>query len=218
MIFFNMMVFGQTSEEVDQIEFFKELQIWNKKADKMSFSFWMPQSYWRITLKDNPSISEEIITSIETMFENYLVLCAADIIVSANPSSTNELFTYKDESTLRSELKFIDFAGDEHFPFSNDKVPSDIGTVLASLTPIFIQIFGEMGEGMHLYLFDNTDSNNQLLISKKKSGEFIVKHSNEEFKWTLPLVSLLPDKYCPTDNEKMKGNWKYCPIHGVELE
>ncbi|MFT5055885.1 MAG: hypothetical protein ACI80H_000591 [Pseudoalteromonas distincta] len=213
MIFCSMITFGQTNEEIDQVELTKEIQIWNKKDNKMSFAFWIPQSYWRIASKDNPEVLEENIALIETTFENYILLFAADISISANAT-----FTYKDDSTLRSELKIIDFKGNEHFPISNDLLPPYISAIMANITPMFSQTFGQMGEGMHFYLFNNTDSKNRVLISEKERGDFIVKHSNNEFKWTLPLVSMMPEKYCPSDNQKMKGNWKYCPIHGVKLD
>jgi len=33
----------------------------------------------------------------------------------------------------------------------------------------------------------------------------------------MPLACLMPDKYCPVDDLKMKGDWLFCPYHGVKL-
>jgi hypothetical protein len=205
--------FGQSNQEIDQMELVKELQIWIKKENKMSFSFWIPQSYWRIALKDNSAISNETISLIEETFRDYTMLCVTDMSISAKPT-----FIFKDEAVLRSEIRLIDFEGHEHLPIPNERLSSDIKAIMASITPVFIQMFGKMGEGMHFYLFKNTDSKNRRLINETEKGGFTVKHSNNEFKWTLPLVSMLPEKYCPIDQGIMKGNWKYCPIHGAELD
>ena len=83
---------------------------------------------------------------------------------------------------------------------------------------MFSQMLGKMGEGMHFYFFNIKDKDGKNIIDEYKKGKFSVLHSNKEFEYQLPLVTLLPSKKCPIDNAEMKGNWNYCPFHGVELK
>lgn len=54
-------------------------------------------------------------------------------------------------------------------------------------------------------------------IDVKKEGKFSMLMDKTEYKWRLPLSSLLPPRLCPIDDEKLNGAWKFCPTHGVEL-
>ena len=49
-------------------------------------------------------------------------------------------------------------------------------------------------------------------------GNFKVDIANESFVWKLPLVSLMEEKICPVDQQKMEGNWIFCPFHGEKLQ
>lgn len=79
-------------------------------------------------------------------------------------------------------------------------------------------MLGQMGDGMHFYLFKVQDENGNPTIDEYKEGSFTVKHSDKEFNYTLPLVALMPSKICTVDQAEMKGNWKYCPFHGNLLK
>ncbi|MET2986128.1 hypothetical protein [Aureibaculum conchae] len=203
--------YGQQKSKVNQIELISDIQIWDKDNDKMKLSFWIPSSYWRISLEGNSDISEEIIEKIESTFDDYMVLCLADIEVNGDN------LTYTSKSDLEKTATIIDKNKKSYTPLSDEVIPHETNEILKSIKPMFAQMFGQLGKGMHFFLFKVKYENNENIINEFKEGEFIVKHSGKEFKWTLPLPALLPNKYCPIDNEEMKGNWVFCPFHGEKL-
>lgn len=212
-LFFNSSSFGQIYSNINKEELISELQKWEYKGNDMSFSFWIPTSYWRLTLDGNTQIPQETIKLIESVFENYVFVCAADIQVNVNG-----IMTFTADSILRKTISIMDIEGKTYYPLPSAQISSDTKTIIEGIKPMFAQMLGQMGAGMHLYLFEIKDKKNNNIINEMEEGGFTINHSNHEFTWTLPLVSMLPPKYCPIDNEKMKGNWNFCPIHGEKLK
>ncbi|MEY2530331.1 MAG: hypothetical protein QOI96_416, partial [Verrucomicrobiota bacterium] len=62
------------------------------------------------------------------------------------------------------------------------------------------------------------NKNGSRLIDPMKPGSFTVKLNNEEFRWRLPLGSLLPAKLCPKCNDTFPGNYTFCPYDGTPLK
>jgi hypothetical protein len=80
------------------------------------------------------------------------------------------------------------------------------------------QMLGQFGEGMRIYLFKAKKINGQPVINIMTKNNFTLSWNSASLTWKLPLSSVLPPKFCSVDNEQMKGNWNYCPIHGVKLD
>ena len=210
--FIGLNLYSQKISKVDQTELIRELQKWNKTNDNMSFSFWIPNSYWRVVLSENKQVPKEFIDKIESVFKNYILLIVGDLKIELDGT-----MTYTEESFLRKSISITDKLGENHYPLSSNQITPDTNDFVNYIKPMFAQMLGQMGKGMHIYLFDIKNQKNENIINELETGEFIVKHSEKEFKWNLPLVSLLETKYCPIDKEEMKGNWNFCPIHGIKL-
>ena len=130
---------------------------------------------------------------------------------------TGGTMSYTDKFDLEKSTSLVDQNGKTHLPLSAKEIPSETLTTLKGMSPMFAKMLGKMGEGLHFFLFKVKDKKKKNIINEYQEGNFIVKHSNKEFKWSLPLPSLLPNKYCPIDNQEMKGNWTFCPFHGENL-
>ncbi|HLT81430.1 MAG TPA: hypothetical protein VKZ86_10395 [Cyclobacteriaceae bacterium] len=204
---------GQTETEVSLMDLMREIQQWNKRDNKMSMVWWIPTEYWRISLKDYGGISQETIEQVEILFEDYLVLWACDL--SVNPDGT---MNFASEEEIGKSITVLVGDSLEYFPLADDQIDAEVLTVAESMKPIFAQTLGQMGQGLHYYFFKVKDEDGKNLVQAKRKGEFKVSHSNAEFFWKLPLVTLMPPKFCPVDKEKMNGSWNYCPVHGKMLE
>ena len=211
--FVTSLTFGQFKDNVDQVEMITEIQKWEKDSSKMTLSFWIPNSYWRIALAGNPIGTEKTIKTIEDIFEDYVIVCAADILIDGTAAITST-----PDSILRNNIRVIDRKGKKYYALAEADLSSELALMLINIKPMFAKMFGQMGSGMYFYAFEVKDKKGNNLIDETKEGEFVVAHSNTIFKWRLPLVSLLENKICLEDNEEMKGNWKFCPFHGVELK
>lgn len=210
-ILFTLTAFSQ--KKVDQAELLKSLTIWKKESDKMSGTFWLPNSYWRIALEGNANVPKESIDLIENAFKDYLILCAIDLKIG---NGTNMTFKLKDE--IEKGLTVIDINKKKYRPLSENEISYDTKSFLSSISPMFAQMFGEMGKGMHFFVFKIKNDKGVNIFNEFEKGALIVNHSGNTFEWTLPLSALIDDKLCPVDETKMNGNWNFCPIHGKELK
>lgn len=193
-------------------DYIREIQMWHKDDNNMTLSFWIPQSYWKIALENSPQVPKELLEQIESAFENYVFVCALDLQINMDGT-----MTYTDELSLRKTITITDVSGKTHQPLQENQLNEDALTFSRTLKPMFAQMLGQMGAGMHLYFFEIKDAEKNNLINEYKKSNFSIEHSNKTFKYQLPLVTLLPSKKCPVDGAEMKGNWMYCPIHGTEL-
>ncbi len=211
-ILLSVSAFCQTTPKVDFTEFVKEVQKWNKEENHMSMTFWIPNAYWRMALADNPTIDEELVEHIESMFENYIFVCIADVEIGSYGT-----MNYSDEKVLRKSLSLVDSLGNKYLPLQDKQLDPEMVELLVGIRPMFAQMFGQLGEGMNFYLFEVKDKNGKNIIDENEVNTFTIKHSDKSFEYNLPIVSLMAPKACPVDGEEMKGNWNYCPIHGVKL-
>ncbi|OWW25919.1 hypothetical protein B4Q04_10045 [Zobellia sp. OII3] len=205
--------FGQAPQKVNLTDYIREIQIWHKENNHMSLAFWIPTGYWKIATEGNPQISGETVDQIVSAFDDYVLVCGLDVDIHTNGTA---LFT--DEATLRQSISLIDEQGEVYLPLDDDEVSPEASGFLEPMKPMFRQMLGQMGEGMHFFFFKVQDENGKTAIDEYKEGSFTIKHSDKEFKYELPLVTLMPSKKCPVDHAEMKGNWKYCPFHGDLLK
>ena len=203
---------AQVARKIELTEFVREIQIWNKEGNNMSLSFWLPESYWRYALADTPGVTIEVANQILMTFEDYVFICAVDLNINTDGS-----ILFSDQFQVGESISIEDQLGNKYLPLSDTEISNDALAMSEMLKPMFAQMLGQMGQGMHFFFFKVKDENGKNIINELEEGRFIVRHSNKEFKYELPLVVLLPPKNCPVDSLEMKGNWSYCPFHGDKL-
>lgn len=204
--------FSQENYKINLTDYIREIQNWEKHGNNMSLVFWIPTSYWEIALKDSPGVTQETIDLIMATFKDYVFVSALDLNIDSDGT-----MSFTEEKELRSTISVEDSLGNVYLPLEKSKVSADVISYSELFEPIFAQYMGQMGAGMHIYFFEIKDEQGENLIDEYKTGEFTVNHSNKKFHFQLPLVTLLPPKFCPVDSAVMKGNWNYCPFHGVKL-
>jgi hypothetical protein len=78
-------------------------------------------------------------------------------------------------------------------------------------------MLGALGRNMNFFVFPGVRANGRPIADAKQEGSFKVVLGEQEFRWRLPLSSLLPPKICPKCHETDKGAWKFCPWCGTAL-
>ena len=205
---------SQNNSNVELTDYIRESQQWIRANGKHTLTWWLPTSYWRVALSGNKQITEETIAQIEAIFGSYVLICAADIYIDTNNGSTS----FTADSVLKKGITITDITGKIYKPLNTEQLSNNAITMIESIKPMLTQLLGQMGKGMYFYFFEIRTKNGENIINERKNGFFKVNHSKCEFKWNLPMATLMPSKFCPTDNEKMHGNWNYCPFHGVKLD
>jgi hypothetical protein len=208
-----LVTLGQVETDVSLTELIREIQQWNKRDNKMSLVWWIPNEYWRIALKDNTQVPQETISQIENVFEDYVIIWACDLTINFDGT-----MNYTTAEEINKSISIFDNNNKKYLPLMKNQISGEAFSIAENIKPFFSQALGQMGRGIHYYLFKVADQNGKNLIDAKLQGQFKVSHSNSDFLWTLPLSTLMPPKFCPVDKEKMKGTWSYCPVHGQKLE
>ena len=156
--------------------------------------------------------SPEFVENIVTQMKDYMMFCVVDYTTSSSG------INFKTDAEIRTSIKLIDSSKNVLKPLEDKEISEDAKRLLKNLQPIMAQMLGQFGEGMQIYLFKAKRINGKPTINVLTKNDFTLSWNTTSLNWKLPLASMLPSKFCPVDNEKMKGNWQYCPIHGTKLD
>jgi hypothetical protein len=171
---------------------------------------WFPSDFWRI-IGGQMKIPPETVTTLVTEMDKYLMFCVIDY------SLVNQQLVFRTEDEIRPSLKLIDSAKVIYMPLADKDISPLALQMITQMQPAIAKILGQFGDGMRIFLFDGRNASGNPSFDEKKPNRFIITWDQVSFTWRLPFASVLPVKYCPVDNEPMKGNWMYCPFHGVAL-
>ena len=173
---------------------------------------WFPAEFWRIANAHNKDIPTATLQSIVNEMKEYMMFCVVDYTVSGTELS------FADEEEIRKSIRLIDSSKTIYTPLEDEDLSPTARELLKSLKPTMAQLVGQFGEGMQVILFKAKKINGKPAIDLSRKNSFTLEVAQQRMKWSMPFASLLPPKYCPIDKEIMKGNWDFCPEHGVKLE
>jgi hypothetical protein len=182
----------------------------NAEGTHRQTTIWFPYNFWEIVgeqMKSSPEFTQNIVGHMKS----YMMFCVVDYWVSGTELS------FKSEDEIRSTLKLTDSSNEIFNPLPEQDIDAEAKQLLQHLRPTMAQMFGQFGKGMRIFLFKPKQTNGQVQFNVLKKNCFSLSWDNTRLTWKLPLSSVLPPKFCPVDNEQMKGNWEYCPVHGVKL-
>ena len=214
-----LLIFGWVSlsfaqnRKVDINVLTQETQKMSQSAGEMTLIWWIPEDFWRVSFEQDPNMTAAQTEAFIKVLRPYMVIVAVDGKIGSFGG-----ITYKPESTIRNSIQLIDNQRNSYRSLSNEKVNADTKNFLSMMKPVFANMLGPMGQNMHFFLFPSKNKGGRNIADAKREGAFSVKLDKREFKWRLPLGSLIARKICPVDGEKLSGAWKFCPWHGVELK
>jgi len=177
--------------------------------DAMRIVWWIPTEFWATIYAKDSSIDEDAAAEIVSSLDKYTMV----IVIDGDMTAFGDLKS-KSPAKIRKALKVIDADGKEYSPLDEDDVDYGAKMVLNMMKPMFGNLLGKMGESMELMMFQK--DGNAILDPFSDKGS--IRYESVSLDLDLPLSSLLEDKTCPTDGDKMNAKWKYCPIHGVKLD
>lgn len=182
----------------------------NGEVKNKQVVIWFPYNFWEIIgeqIHSSPEFTKKLVTEMK----EYLMFCVVDYTLSDNQ------LHFKSEADIRKTLVLADSTNKEWRPLADDELTPNASTMLENLKPVMAQFLGQMGEGMRIFLFKAPKENGRNLISVSSKNIMHLSWSSASVSWKLPLASMVPQKTCPVDNEKLNGTWNYCPVHGVKL-
>lgn len=201
---------GAQTLKPNTTEFVTDCMRVNERGNSKQLVIWMPYIFWQF-VGEQMKAPPEFVAHLTVEMKNYTLFCVADYTLNGTE------LKFKTDEEIRKTLRLTDSLNNVYRPLAESEISPDAKMLLKNLEPVMAQIMGQFGEGMRLYLFRAEKVNGEPTLNVAKPNRFTLSWDDVKLSWKLPLASVLPLKKCPVDKEAMKGNWNFCPEHGVRL-
>lgn len=206
----HILIFSQNKNNLDLLV--SEIQKVTQTEKQLKLVWWIPTEFWRIASQDNNLATAEQIDYLENILNDYTIFAAGDYTLELKDGASD----FK-VNTIKNSFSLFGLDGKQITPLKDSDINNQTLTIINNtLKPLFGQMLGKTGSGIDFFIYNNIKDGKRL-INPNEPGSFKVEINKEVFLWKLPLVSLMKEKICPVDQEKMQGNWIFCPYHGAKL-
>lgn len=201
--------FAQTPVKIKSSEIFPEIMKTPGVLPHKALAIWYPSEIWEV-ISSEMGIPADAAAQLTEVMGEYQIFAVVDYVVSAYG------LTYASEDEVRGSIRLVDSAKMSYRPLTEKDVNPNVIMMLNQLKPALRKMSGEMGEHMYFFLY-NPKTQGMPTMNITRRNNFSLIWNDFSVKWSLPLAAALPPKFCPVDKEQMKGNWNFCPEHGVKL-
>jgi len=181
-------------------------------AGELNIVYWMPDEFWRISGASNPNVTQSQVDLVVKVIHPYFI-----VAVSSGKTGPFAAITYRTEAEVRDLVRLKDSKGNVYSPLPEDQLDPSVPGFLAMLKPALARMVGSAGQNMYFYAFPGSTKDGTRVCDPMKEGSCEVDVGTLQFKWRLPLGSLLPKQKCPTCGEMLSGAYKFCPYDGTKL-
>lgn len=178
----------------------------------MTMVWWVPEAFIHAAISTSPDMTEEKREAFLKPLRSYTII----IVIDAKIGPIGAL-TYTPDTDLAASVRLKDNAGNLYTPIDNTQINSDAQSFVAIMKPLMASMLGPLGQNMNFFVFPRRGKGDAVIADERKEGMFYVEVGKKEFRWRLPLNSVLTPKTCPTCKETLSGAYKYCPYDGTKL-
>ncbi|PWB75543.1 hypothetical protein C3F09_01905 [candidate division GN15 bacterium] len=197
----------------DLTKLVRETQMMEKEGDDLMLIWWMPEEFWTMSLAQTNSLDDSLKATTVALFRPYTV-----IAVVAGKVGPLGGMTFVPEDSIRATTRLVDAKDNSYSPIMPESLEANVSTMLQVMAPIMGNMMGPIGKNMRFLVFPSMSKDSMPIASATQPGSFKVVMGQKEFKWRLPLSSLVQAKICPKCKEECSGAWRYCAWCGTELD
>jgi len=200
------------ARKVELTDLVHETQKSGKVPGAITLVWWVPEEFWRVSLESSGRMTPEAVDRMLRVFHPYTMVGIVDGTIGPFGA-----VTYASNEEARVAIQLQDTRGRAYPPLDDDVLSADVKSFLQIMKPLLTNMMGPMGKNFHFFLFPAEDIKGRVLADPKSEGSMTIVYKGKEFKWRLPLASLLPTKTCPKCLEVLPGSYKFCPWDGTPL-
>lgn len=184
----------------------------DENSQDMTLVWWIPIQFWELSVQDNPAIAQQAIEKFRFTLDPYTLV----VVLSAQIGPFGGM-TFKSEEAVRASITLRDAQNVSYAPLADAQISADAKSLLLMLKPVLANLAGPLGQNLQYLLFNSKTKDGRPLADAKGEGWFTAVVAGEEFRYRLPLGSLLPPKYDPVTRDEFPGNYRYSPFTGNPL-
>jgi TonB family protein len=204
---------SHAQEKLDPQALLRETQKMSNTPGQLTMVWWVPEQFWQASAERSSTTGSPVqVEALLKVMRQYTLVCVVD--GQLGPVGA---ITYKNEELVRSSVTVKDARGASYAPIPDSAISPDMKILLLIFKPIFTNTAGNLGQNMHFLLFPSQDKDGRPVADPKGTGNFDVVVAGKEFRYQLPLGSVLPPKRDPTTGESFPGNYNFNPVTGTRL-
>lgn len=189
-----------------------ETQYLDTANDKMLMLWWIPNTFWELSLAMDGSMGAEEIAEFMETLKPYIIVAVLD----GNMSALGAV-KYQEYNDIQQNIFIL--SGEEKVAAldrNKEKIDPSVSMLLEIFKPILTNMLGPMGSNMNFYLFP-AELEGKLIVNEKKEDLFTIQYKEYRQEWELPFEAMLPLKACGQCDKKLSGRYNYCPYDGKKL-
>lgn len=190
----------------------RETQKGSSNPSRMTLIWWVPEDYWRASFMARGDYNEATAEEFYRALRPYTM-----VLVMDGRHSENGQVVYRPDTEVRSELMLRGMDGVDYRPIRPEQISEEAKTLIELMRPVFTNLLGPLGQNIRIYYFPARNKEGKPLTDPRASGLFSVFLGNREYRWRLPLSTVMPARKCPTCAEALSGAFKFCPYDGAKL-
>ena len=179
---------------------------------ELNLVFWFPDEFWKAASASNPNVVQSQVDILVKIVHPYAI-----VGVASGKTAPFAAVSYRTEAEIRGLLQLKDDQGKSHVPLPEAQLDPSVPGLLGFLKPAMSRMSGPIGDHTYFYAFPGTSNDGTRICDPSKEGVCEVDIGTVQFKWRLPLGSLLPKQKCPACGEWLSGAYKFCPYDGTRL-
>jgi hypothetical protein len=201
---------AHAQERIDQRALVRDTQITSENPNELTMVWWLPEQFWQATLRDR--LPANHVEEVLKVVRRYTMIAVVDGRIGPLGG-----MSFIPEEAVRTNVTLKDAAGVNYAPLGESSIDPDMKNLVQAMKPVVANMLGPIGQNTHFVLFPSKSADGRLVADPTSKGTLWVIVGGKEFRYRLPLGSLLSPKYDPGTGETFPGNYNFNPFTGTKL-
>lgn len=200
------------AETINANKLVQETQQQRVEGDHQQFIWWMPSEFFVVSMQQQPGIDARMIDEIRSKMAPYTIVAVGDFRIG--PLG---IMDARGQSEVRADLQLVTASGEVLPVLADTEIDNTVKNFLMAMKPGIAAVTGQFGEALQLMVLPARDAQGRPLYDVRQRGALTLRYQTRDFRFRLPLASLLPEKRDPETGDHFPGDYLFNPYTGKAL-